>query len=61
VRVVWLLLTALALSIAVGTATWLKTGRVCSDTVPAYDGRCWGDRKLVVEGGVAICRCVERP
>jgi hypothetical protein len=53
----WIFVFAAAVALAVGgLAYWLRSGS-CVDTVPGWDGRCWGERDLVVEQGAVLCRC----
>ena len=61
-RVGWLIAGIALLSLLIaGLGAWLRLREPCVDTVPAYDGRCWGERDLVVEQGAVVCRCRRAP
>ena len=66
-RVEWFIIAAVMLALLAALAIgYAKHGDFlmgkCRDGVPkSHDGRCWENQKLVVEDGVVICRCREKP
>lgn len=62
IRFSWIIVGIAAASILFGALFgWQRLTEPCVDAVPAHDGRCWGERALVVEQGVAVCRCRRTP